>query len=81
MTASAYTRLRGIADDDVCSGTPRLVVNDGAHSLVVQKMLGTASCGVRMPMVLGSGCAGTECVAAADIETVKVWVDLGALND
>jgi hypothetical protein len=57
------------------------VVGNGANSLVVKKMLGTAGCGNRMPQVLNAGCTGNACVPAADIDKVKQWIDQGALNN
>ncbi len=67
-----------------CANTPRLVVNDGANSLVVKKLLGTAECGGVMPLVKNGRVttprASEECVARADIEKLKGSIDQGALD-
>lgn len=68
-----------------CANTPRIVINDGANSLLVKKLLGTAECGGVMPLVkVGSmtmACEGDACVAPADIEKMKAWIDQGALDN
>lgn len=83
---TAYTRLRAMtANNTACASQPRIVVNDGANSLVIKKLLGTQTCGGRMPQVaMGAGsraCNGTECVAASDIDLIKRWIDQGAQNN
>ncbi|MDP3236555.1 MAG: hypothetical protein Q8N26_27435 [Myxococcales bacterium] len=74
---SAYTRLRGMTSGGACGNQPRLVVNDGASSLVIRKILGTQTCGGKMPQ----GCTGNACVSATDADTIKRWIDQGALNN
>lgn len=82
QAGTAYTRLRGTTSGTTaCASTPRIIVNDGANSLVVKKMLGTAGCGARMPIVNMAGCTGNACVPATDIDKIKVWIDNGALNN
>ena len=81
QTASAYTRLKGIAVVGPCTGTARLIVGDGANSLVVKKVLGTQPCGARMPEVAGAGCTGGACLSAADIAKLSTWITQGALNN
>ena len=66
-----------------CPSTPRMVVNDGANSLLVKKLMGTAGCGVIMPLIKMSPtvsvpCTGKMCVGPMDIVTVKLWIDQGA---
>lgn len=60
-------------------------MNDGAGSLLVKKLRGTAGCGAVMPLVKHGAttmaCAGDECVAASDIEKVKGWIDQGARDN
>lgn len=85
--ASAYTRLTGTTSGTTaCANQPRMVKGNGAGSLVVKKMLGTAGCGDRMPRTgsppMGSGvCSGTQCVAESDIDKLKTWIDQGGKNN
>lgn len=63
-----------------------MVVGDGANSLLVKKLLGTSGCGQVMPLVRVSAteivaCTGLQCVAPADIEKLKLWIDQGALDN
>ncbi len=77
-----YNRLRGMTQaGTACASRPRLVVGDSANSLVVQKISGTHNCGVRMPIVGMSGCTGNACVSAAQIQTIRTWIDQGAVNN
>ena len=66
-----------------CPNTPRMVVNDGANSLLVKKLLGTSGCGGIMPLIKMSSteivpCTGKMCVGPMDIVMVKQWIDQGA---
>lgn len=69
----------------VCVNTPRIVVNDGANSLLVKKLLGTAGCGAVMPLVktgmTSVAYEGDQCVAPDGIDKVKLWIDQGALDN
>lgn len=93
--AKAYTRIMGTTsmgttpNNSTCMGMKRMTAGDGAGSLVVKKMLGTAGCGTRMPRVLmmpgctGTacmtvGCTGAACVPAAEIMIVQQWITDGA---
>ena len=73
------------ANNTACASQPRVVVNDGANSLVIRKLLGTQTCGSRMPQVpMGAGsrnCTGNECVTAGDTDLIKRWIDQGAQNN
>lgn len=85
--ATTFTRLRlSTAATAACANMPRIEVNDGANSLLVKKLLGTAGCGAVMPLVRTStttvvACMDAQCVAPADIEKVRIWIDQGALNN
>jgi len=82
-TANAYSRLKGTtaAAGTACANMPRIIVNNGAGSLVIQKLKGTQTCGMRMPLVNNNGCTGTDCVAASDITKIETWIDQGAQNN
>jgi hypothetical protein len=85
-TMQIYSRLRGTTPGTTaCANQPRLVVNDSANSLVVKKLLGTQTCGSKMPLVpMGTSsrdCMGTECVASMDLDLIRAWIDQGALNN
>jgi hypothetical protein len=65
----SLARLKGNA---MCNMTPRMKVNDGAGSLVVQKLKGAVNgCGARMPLNLPA-------LSAAEIMTVEAWITAGA---
>jgi hypothetical protein len=52
----------------------RVVPSSSATSLLYNKVNGTQDCGVRMPK-------GGAALSAANIATIKDWIDQGALND
>lgn len=85
--ATTLTRLRATTGAaGACANIPRMIINNGADSLIVKKLLGTAGCGAVMPLIKNSPteivpCSGTQCVAATDIDKVKVWIDQGALDN
>lgn len=73
------------ANNTACASQPRIVVNDGANSLVIRKLLGTQTCGSKMPQVpMGAGsraCNGAECATAFEIDLIRRWITEGALNN
>ena len=84
--ATTFTRLNAhTAAMGACANRPRIVINDGAGSLLVRKLNGTTDCGAVMPLIkMGTAtmpCAGSECVAEADIGKVKTWIDEGAQDN
>ena len=86
QAAVTFMRLRAnTSATAACANAPRIEVNNGANSLLVKKLLGTAGCGAVMPLIkVGTtmvACAGAECVAPADIEKVKLWIDQGAVDN
>lgn len=86
QAATTFSRLQGnTAANAACANTPRIVVRDGAGSLLVRKMNGTAECGAVMPLVkMGTvmmPCAGEQCVSEAEVAKVKGWIDEGALDN
>ena len=69
-----------------CASQPRLVANDGANSLVIKKLLGTQTCGGKMPQVptgatTARACSGAECATAGEIDLITRWINQGALNN
>ena len=77
---SAYTRLMGNAGG-MCDG-PRMTAGNGADSLVVKKMLGTAGCGARMPLVNGNNpCNGEACVTMEEVQKIIDWINQGAKQE
>lgn len=75
--ALSYTRIMGMAAAPCAM--PRMKMGDGAGSLVVKKMLGTAGCGMKMPNITpGVPCMGATCATMADIMTVQDWITMGA---
>ncbi len=56
------------------TGETRVVAGDSGASLLYNKVNGTQDCGVRMPK---NGAA----LSAANIATIKAWIDQGALNN
>ncbi len=84
--ASTFTRLNtNTPATGACANRPRIVVNDGAASLLVRKLNGTHDCGAVMPLIkMGTAtmpCSGDQCVAEADIGKVKTWIDEGAQDN
>ncbi len=84
--AIAYSRLKlNTTATSPCANTPRIIANDGANSLLVKKLLNTAGCGAVMPLIkvgmASVACVDEQCVAKADIQTVKLWIDQGALEN
>jgi hypothetical protein len=66
----SYARLKGTTMG--CGTMPRMVVSDGANSIVVKKLKGAvANCGVRMPLNMPA-------LPEADIMTVETWITMGA---
>lgn len=75
--ATALTNLVGVAAaGGACasSGLTRVVADDAANSLLVQKLEGTQTCGQRMPL-------GQAQLSAAEIEQVKQWIEAGAQDN
>jgi hypothetical protein len=56
------------------SGLKRVVPGDPDNSLLVQKLEGTASCGVRMPKDL-------DPLSTDQIALIRAWIEAGAKND
>jgi hypothetical protein len=83
--STAFERLKANTAGGACANTPRVIANDGANSLLVKKLLGTASCGSVMPLVKTGpnmvACTGEQCVSVMDIDKVKLWIDQGALDN
>jgi hypothetical protein len=74
---AAGTEPPGSAAGYVACGTTmeiRVVPSSSATSLLYNKVNGTQDCGVRMPK-------GGAALSAANIATIKDWIDQGALND
>jgi hypothetical protein len=74
---AAGTEPPGSAAGYVACGTAmeiRVVPGSSATSLLYNKVNGTQDCGVRMPK-------GDPALSAANIGTIKDWIDQGALND
>jgi hypothetical protein len=74
---AAGTEPPGSAAGYVACGTTmeiRVVAGSSATSLLYNKVNGTEDCGVRMPK-------GDPTLSAANIATIKDWIDQGALNN
>ncbi len=74
---AAGTEPPGSAAGYVACGTTmeiRVVPGSSATSLLYNKVNGTQDCGVRMPK-------GDPALSAANIATIKDWIDQGALNN
>jgi hypothetical protein len=74
---AAGTEPPGSAAGYVACGTTmetRVVPDSSATSLLYNKVNGTQDCGVRMPK-------GDPALSAANIATIKDWIDQGALNN
>jgi hypothetical protein len=74
---AAGTEPPGSAAGYVACGTTmetRVVPGSSATSLLYNKVNGTQDCGVRMPK-------GDPALSAANIATIKDWIDQGAPND
>jgi hypothetical protein len=71
---AAYTNLVGaMAMGNACKGKGTLVVkNDSATSILYSKLMAKPTCGVTMPH------APAKPLVAADIATIKAWIDSGA---
>lgn len=66
----SYARLKG--NTMGCGTMPRMIVSDGANSIVVKKLKGAvANCGVRMPLNMPA-------LSEAEIMTVESWITMGA---
>ena len=82
-----YNRLRGTTPGNTaCASQMRVTPNDAANSLVVRKLLGTQTCGDKMPQVPTGGsssrdCMNAECVSQGDIDLISAWINQGALNN
>jgi hypothetical protein len=73
----AFTNLVGVTAAGTKCGTKmeiRVVASDSATSLLYNKVNGTQDCGERMP-------DDNPNLDAADIGTIKTWIDQGALDN
>ena len=74
---NAYSNLVGVMAMGSGCGSKmetRVVKGSSATSLLYTKVAGTQDCGSRMP-------DGKSALSAANIETIKAWIDEGAPND
>jgi len=71
---AAYTNLVGaMGMGGACKGKGILVVKgDSAKSILYSKLMANPVCGVRMPHT------PAKALMAADIATIKAWIDSGA---
>ncbi len=72
--ADSYNLLVGVPSTEEPS-LPRVKPGDPANSYIIQKLLGTAAVGARMPY----GCPATQpCLSTATIAFVQQWITNGA---
>jgi hypothetical protein len=69
----AFTNLVGV-DAQNCDGEKRVIAGDADDSLIIQALEGTAECIDPMPR-------GRASLSAAEIATIREWIDDGAMNN